>query len=724
MESMIIYHRSLRLIPRFNLLCAFLLLQFTAVAKEINRDSLLAIYSNKSNIDTLRLDAIHDLAYSYVNTFPDSALMYARLEFPMAEKSKNPLDLGRVCNTMAICFFYLVQYDSAHYYYDKGFNIYKKLGDFKNMGALRMNDAGAYAREGKLLYASDCFYEAIEYAKNAKDTFTLSGSYMGLGVIHRMLGNYDRAIANQRHAADLAADQGNHQLISVVFNNIAVIYNNLSRGDSARIYVDEALFHGIADDNKREIARSYLILADIFDDKNLDSCVYYAHKAIQLRTEMNEFAALSSPHNILAHAWLDNHNLDSAYYNVRKSLQYQQQNSYRNTDDLILSYQILSEIQFKRGQYKDAYLTIVRLLEIKDSVLESDNAATLLQKELAFEYKLEKNADSILHAQELVKIELESENNRALAEAASHRNVIVITAGSLLLILILIIVVVLYRSNQQKKKDNAFISQQKLEVEEKNREIIDSITYARRIQAAILPTPETMNQALPENFVVYLPKDIVAGDFYWLEKQNNLIHVAAADCTGHGVPGALVSVVCHNALNRSVREFKLSDPAKILDKTRELVIETFEKSSENVKDGMDISFCSIDLQLKKLSFSGANNPCWIVNANDVTTNIDGSVIEIKADKQPIGKFDHARPFTSHQQNLRTGDMIYLFSDGYADQFGGEKGKKFKYRALQQILSGICMLPLEDQKLTLEREFEAWKGSYEQVDDVCIIGIRI
>ncbi len=255
---------------------------------------------------------------------------------------------------------------------------------------------------------------------------------------------------------------------------------------------------------------------------------------------------------------------------------------------------------------------------------------------------------------------------------------------------------------------------QKEIVEHKNEEILSSLTYAKRIQNAILPPDKIVKKYLTESFILYKPKDIVAGDFYWLEQKDNKVLFAAADCTGHGVPGAMVSVVCHNALNRSVREYGLTDPGEILNKTREIVIAEFEKSDEAVKDGMDIAICS--LSGNKLQYAGANNPLWIIRNREI--------IETKANKQPIGQFDNPSSYTTHTIKLQKGDSIYVFSDGYVDQFGGEKGKKFKAQAFRKLLLSIQEKTMEEQKIIINEAFETWKGSLEQIDDVCIIGVRI
>jgi serine phosphatase RsbU (regulator of sigma subunit) len=251
-------------------------------------------------------------------------------------------------------------------------------------------------------------------------------------------------------------------------------------------------------------------------------------------------------------------------------------------------------------------------------------------------------------------------------------------------------------------------------ITEKNKDIIQSINYAKRIQSAILPSTNALEHLLSDHFILYKPKDIVAGDFYWLEEKDGRILFAAADCTGHGVPGAMVSVVCNNALNRSVREYNLIEPGKILDKVREIVIQEFEKSNEDVKDGMDIALCALYENI--LEYSGAYNPLWIVRKDEL--------IEIKADKQPIGKFDNPLPYVTHRIELQKGDTIYLFTDGYVDQFGGEYGKKFKANAFRKLIVSIKDKTMAEQKMQFEEVIEAWRGVHDQVDDICVIGVRI
>jgi ligand-binding sensor domain-containing protein/serine phosphatase RsbU (regulator of sigma subunit) len=262
------------------------------------------------------------------------------------------------------------------------------------------------------------------------------------------------------------------------------------------------------------------------------------------------------------------------------------------------------------------------------------------------------------------------------------------------------------------------VVKQKHIVEEKQKEIMDSISYAKRLQEAILPPQEFLNKNLLHNFVLYLPKDIVAGDFYWSEKIGDDFYIAAADSTGHGVPGAMVSVVCSNALNRAVKEFGLRITGEILDKTRELVIETFEKSESEVKDGMDISL----LRIKKLS-NGDNEIQWSGAYNALWYFEDDKFKEIKANKQPIGKHSDPMPFTSHSISLSATATMYLFSDGYADQFS-PRDKKLMTKKFKEILGSIQNLSISEQGEFLKKHHLEWKGDMEQTDDVLVIGIKV
>jgi len=250
----------------------------------------------------------------------------------------------------------------------------------------------------------------------------------------------------------------------------------------------------------------------------------------------------------------------------------------------------------------------------------------------------------------------------------------------------------------------------------KNQQINASLSYAKRIQDALLPSQKKLTKLLGNSFVFYQPKDLVSGDFFWIEQQGDHILFAVADCTGHGVPGALMSVICHHALKRAVREYRLVEPHLILNETREIVINELGQQEERlaVSDGMDIALCT--LKGNELSYAGAYNPIWICRG--------GEVLKVKANRQPIGKYRKPTPFTPHTFELAKGDTIYLFTDGFIDQFGGNHEKKFKSANLEKLLKSIQSESMEQQGKLIAAAFDEWKGELQQVDDVCIVGLKI
>lgn len=302
-----------------------------------------------------------------------------------------------------------------------------------------------------------------------------------------------------------------------------------------------------------------------------------------------------------------------------------------------------------------------------------------------------------------------------------------------ILAIVLIVILFAYTIFQLKRNKHQarIIEIQKELVEQKHNEITDSINYAKRIQYSLLASNKLLNDNLPNHFLFFKPKDVVSGDFYWGSKLSSSSFVlVTADSTGHGVPGSIMSMLNISCLNEAINADKLIQPADILNATRKKIIEHLSNdgSAEGGKDGMDCSLVSFDFINKKLIYAAANNPVWIVRFNRVDRQLAGGDVEfiaLTADRMPVGKHDKdILPFTEHEFDLQSGDMVYTLTDGFPDQFGGPKGKKFKYKQLEELLLSIAHESMEIQKQKLEEVFENWKGNLEQVDDVCIIGIRI
>jgi serine phosphatase RsbU (regulator of sigma subunit) len=369
------------------------------------------------------------------------------------------------------------------------------------------------------------------------------------------------------------------------------------------------------------------------------------------------------------------------------------------------------------GDYKKAYTFSQIYHDIRDSLSNENNrwALNMMQAELVLTEK--ENKIKVLEKEKVIE-----------KEKLRYQQLFTIGAlGALIIVAFLLFFAV--KNFRLSKKQNNIISLQKDKLEtqvklvnNKNIEILSSINYASRLQSAIVNPHQFFTNIFPNSFIFYQPKDIVAGDFFWCEKIENKVFFAAADCTGHGVPGALVSVVCATALNRTLYEYEKHEPGEILDTTRQLIIETFSKSKSGVMDGMDISFCVLDTDVKQVTWAGANNPLWIYKS------ASQQLLEYKPNKQPIGNWENATPFTSHVIQLESMDVMYLFTDGFQDQFGTDDIlkpiKKFKPAGMRKMLQSIATLAAEEQYQRVQHTFETWKGDTDQIDDVTLMGICI
>ncbi|MFH2095714.1 MAG: SpoIIE family protein phosphatase, partial [Bacteroidota bacterium] len=394
-------------------------------------------------------------------------------------------------------------------------------------------------------------------------------------------------------------------------------------------------------------------------------------------------------------------NTDSALYYIRQA--YKLSNEIGAKKEIRNSAMEFSKLLASTGDYDSAFVIQNRFIEINDQI-NNEKAS----KKIA---ELEADIDAKKQEQKIALLEKDKEFQKQIKKYYIY-------IGIILFLLFTAMVVFMYNRYKMKKKSAEALEVKNKIIEEKNKDIMDSIRYAKRIQEAILPPVSFVRQWIPDVFILYMPKDVVAGDFYWMNHYSEKIFIAACDCTGHGVPGAMVSVMCSNFLNRVVKELRITDPGKILDNVTDLVIENFEKSENEVKDGMDVSLCVFDEQRQKLHWAGANNPLWIIRPGAE------EIEEVKANKQPIGKYLDRKPFTTHEVQISKGDLLYMFSDGYSDQFGGDGGKKFKSANFKRLLLANREKEMDEQMCIIRKALEDWKGTFDQVDDVCVIGIRV
>jgi len=635
-------------------------------ASSTESDSLIQVYKLETN-DSLKARACLKLGDYYENIRVDEALKWGDKAIYHARKFKNKLFLVKVLN-----------YSSTFYNRKGNYKHQVKLGleamkiaednkFFEQQGSVAGNIGSAYIRLEDKDQAVHWLLRSIELKKKYSSRAKWVISIGNLGTFYYDIGEYEAAVKQHELALQIRRGLGEDEKMAITLGNLAGCHMMLDNFKEAESLFKEAYsIRKISNDNYG-INKLMLDFSWLFErKKETRKSIAYADSAYNMAIEYNydEF------HHDAALQLGTMHNLAG--------------NSVKGYTYMLEAYNL----------WKDLH----------------DEEATQNLNELRTQYETEKvEGENLLLRKDSEIQDLNSKTDKARIN--SQR--VIITSVVVLVVILAILVLFLNKWNRDKFKRNSLLNEQKELVEKKNEEILASIQYAKRIQTAILPQKEKIKQCLPDSFVMYKPKDVVAGDFYWLEDTGNEILIAAADCTGHGVPGAMVSVVCNNGLNRSVREYGLRNPSDILDMTRSIVVEEFEKSADEVQDGMDIALCSIKGDI--LKYAGAHNPLWLVR--------NGELIEYKANKQPIGQFDKPTPYQTHTIDLQKDDCIYLFSDGFVDQFGGPKNKKYKTANFKKLLVEINGFSIDEQHVKLEESFNVWKGQEEQLDDVCVIGIR-
>lgn len=642
----------------------FFLFSFHGVA-QVKLDSLWNVWNDENRPDTIRLQAMQRICIKgYLYSKPDTAFI--------------------VANTM---------YDFA---LKKNLKVYL-------VSALNILGASC-SIQGDNVRGIEYFTRSLKIAEEIKDYKSMMNSYNNIGVIYYEQRNNEKAVEYYELSLKLAEKLNKKSAIAFALGNLGNVYNGLRQYDKALAAQNRCLKLTEEIGDKEGNANALHSLGVIYNDmEDYEKAIDYNTKAFKAYEELGDLQGISNTLTFIGIAYDRTNQTQKAIENLKKSLEISKKSGFvasvRETS------QFLYEIYKKEGKVKDALEMHELYITMRDSIANEESQQIVMQKEMQYNFDKQKALDK-----------KEQEKQLAISIEQGKKQKIISYSIAVGLILVILFALFVFNRLRLTKKQKEIIELQKDLVEEKQAEILASINYAKRLQDAILPPENFVKKHLPNSFIFYKPKDIVAGDFYWMEVINNNILFAVADCTGHGVPGAMVSVVCSNALNRAVFEFGITEPGKILDKTRDLVLETFSKSDTDVKDGMDISLVSINKNSEEIKWAGANSPLWYTNENEI--------LEIKANKQPIGKTEHYSPFITHTIQLKKGNAIFMLSDGFADQFGGEKGKKFKYKPLKEILLQNSNLSPEKQLQQLEFAFEKWKSNLEQVDDVCVIGIRV
>lgn len=625
-------------------------------------------------------------------------------------------------NLLGIIKYYNSDFDSAAYFYQKGLELNQRINYKKGIAAGYGNLADIAVMKGDLTGALKNKLKALELQEEILDKGGIIKTYNGIADIYGNLRNYDKAIAYGLKALKKAEEFKLNEDIGTIYLFLGMNYSRDTKYEKAIYYFRKAILANTEAGYADGVIYSYNNLGGIFLQQwQQDSAeVYYslAKDLIQYSRDKEAIATTCVNYGSLLFT-KKKYTEAEKYLKQGLSLLHEM----GQIKGLPETYGTLAEIAAAKKDFKTAYELFRKSAFYNDSTLNNDVQKKIADLQILFEKEKSDKKIQLLNKDKDVQTKISASQRK-------QKYIILISSVIIVILLCVFIVFVINRFNLTRKQ-KAIIelkeketARQKEVIEEKQKEIIDSINYAKRIQHSLLAGDELLSSNLPEYFILFKPKDIVSGNFYWASQLNNgHFSLVTADSTGHGVPGAIMCMLNIACLNEATGKNNTS-PDKILFETRKSVIEHLSNdgSTGGGKDGMDCSLLCFDFENKRLLFSGANNPAWIIRRSN---EHEAALIELKPDKMPVGKHDKDHePFTLQELELKKGDLIYTFTDGYADQFGGPKGKKFKYKPLQEILLGFSNTPMSKQKEILENTFNRWKGDLEQVDDVLIIGIKI
>lgn len=717
-------------------------------------------YRSKQIIDSdlsvqEKLDSLLNFTTKQVRQNTDSGRVVAMVLRDYAQEKNNTDFEGDALHYIGVSYAWQGKYEKAMDYYGKSLETYQVNQDPKRISLIYTSIGGVYFDQNKYLENLEYWLLAKSFSEKSDDEKSTEVCNNNLGALYMRIGKNEEA--KKLFEENLALGIKNDWVVATgyAYINLASIYLENNQLDTAEMYARKSFDIHTKVGNERQAASVLQNLSEIeFKKGNKEISIQNAQEMVETMKRLKDDYNFNNGRIFLGMKYLEIQEYSKALSICKKA--YQASKEIQSLGMQKSACKCMSKASAELGDFVNAYSFEMEFQELEDSILNDNVSLDLAKREYEIGYQLKAEKDSLERIQLAAIEELEHQSELDQQKSETDRQRHLTYFGLILAVIASGMALYVFVNFQKKKKANKEILLSKQIIEVKNKEITDSINYARRIQTAMLPSKEHCSAILNSHFVYYQPKDIVAGDFYWVEEKNDTKYFAIADCTGHGVPGAMMSVVCNNALNRSLREFDLNDPGEILDKTRELIIKELNKGdSENevsrgIKDGMDIALVSMgqgqEEGVSVLRFAGAYNSLFIVRSSEEIhasgeVNIRSygnlNLVELKADKQPVGIGHSKNPFSTKMIRLEKGDMIYAFSDGYADQFGNAsqieeeknpsfkpQGKKFKSSNLKKLLVKISSHSISRQKELLQTNFETWKGGIEQLDDVCVMGVKI
>ncbi len=735
---------------RYIVFFAILLSCFSSFAEQSKIDSISNLlkkdlpHCNKPCIaDTARVTHLNALAWLLSYNDSDTAIVLSTEALQLSEKIlANNLDPAMEIEIkigLGVSYYHLGSFndDKDNYiasmdFYKKSLELWEELLALKNLSAsqtrrIKISKANTlgyvgivYRKQADYGKALDYYFQALKLDEELGSKKEIATDLGNIGIVYHKLKNYQKTLHYYERALKMDEELGNKPGVARHLGNMGGVYGDQKNYTKALSCYFNALKMTQQLKYKPGVARSLGNIGSIYyERKDYTEALEYLLKSLKLKEELGSKNLIAPGLRTIGSVYSATDKYSEAESYFKRALAMSEEMG--SQDEIRLNHECLSNLYKKTGKYSLALEHFQTSVHIKDSLYNKEKDKEIASKEITYEFE-KKEAQA----------KAEQDKKDAIAEVDSKKQKMVLLFVSIGLILVFLFAGYVFRAlriarkqkklieekNKQTEEQKKIIELQKEIVEEKNKDIIDSINYAKRIQDALLKEQDHVTSHLPEHFILFKPKDIVSGDFYWALEKEGQFYLAAVDCTGHGVPGAFMSMLGIAFLNEITASSELYSPAEILNLLRNKVVKELRQSGkqQETNDGMDMSIIRVDLKTKKIQWAGANNPLYLLK--------DKTLDEIKPDKQCIGYNDDMQPFVNHEFQLEKGTSIYLFTDGYADQFGGEKGKKFKYSQLKNLLISIYEKPVKEQKNMLNETFENWKGKLEQIDDVCVIGVRI
>jgi serine phosphatase RsbU (regulator of sigma subunit)/tetratricopeptide (TPR) repeat protein len=613
-------------------------------------------------------------------------------------------------------------------FFNKSLTIQREIGD-KEGEAYSLNNLGAiYDSKGDINKSLENYFSALRIRENLGDKRALAQTYNNIAILYNKQNDIYKCLNYHYKSLKMRQELNDEASLAIGYNNLGTTYahiiekkisNNQPIEDtlitkSLEYYLKAKTYNEKSNDSHGialsifNIADHYIIQADYYyknNEQKYDSIVLEAKKlfnqSLTIFMKWQEKEWIANTQNRLADCSLRLKKYNDSEMHGEKAMKLAIELGYPTVIEN--SANILRKVYYKNKQFEKALYNTDLYYKMRDSVINKKTENELLSK--YYLYQNEKQELQNKAKQEKMELEYQSK---------TKQQKIIIYFTVIALVLIALFGIFIYNRFKHSQKQNTIIQHQKTIVEESRKEIVDSINYAKRIQYALLANQELVKRNLQHNFILFKPKDIVSGDFYWATEYNNKFYLAVCDCTGHGVPGAFMSLLSIGFLSEAIKEKNIGKPNEIFNYVRTRLIESI--SVEGQQDGMDGVLICLNKETNQLTYAAANNEPILIS--------DGKIIELPKDRMPVGKGERQEDFKLHTVNLKTTDTLYLYTDGYADQFGGTKGKKFKYKQLNELLLSVSDKPLSKQKEKLDNIITEWRGNLEQVDDICVIGIKI